>query len=308
MSVRVGFGLGVANMIGERRDYADVVDALEAVGFDSLWLSEVASSHALDPVAAIGFAAARTKNLRLGTSVMVLPGRAPALVAKALATLDLLAGGRFLPIFGLGTSHPDENQAFAVEPSERGPWLDEALPLIRRFWLEEAVTHHGRLFDYDALSIQPRPGPLPVWMGAQGPQELDRVGRLGDGWLGSFCTPDEAGEARERVNRSAASVGRCIDQGHFGVLMLYSLGPPSEATLDFLNWRRPGVEASDILPCGADAILELVERFCSAGCSKFILIPADRPSSWTREIERLGDEVLRGLQPIVETGSIRESG
>src|SRR5690349_5699661 len=130
MKVRIGFGLGnLRPLDGDR--LAALVDGIEGHGFDSLWLSERISGPAPDPVLALTFAAARTKRIKLGTSVSVLPGRSPALVAKEWATLDVLSNGRALPAFGLGVVHPVEQQAFGVERGDRASIFDEALPLVQ---------------------------------------------------------------------------------------------------------------------------------------------------------------------------------
>ena len=80
---------------------------------------------------------------------MVLPGRNPVIVAKELATLDRLSGGRLLPAFGLGVADAHEQQAFGVAREERAAWFDEALPLIRRLWTEDKVDHDGPRFHYE---------------------------------------------------------------------------------------------------------------------------------------------------------------
>lgn len=96
MKIRVGFGLGVRTRFVDR-SFPDLVDDLERLRFDSLWLSERVTAECPDPVVALAVAAGRTTRLKLGMSVMVLPGRNPVLVAKELATLDRLSGGRLLP-------------------------------------------------------------------------------------------------------------------------------------------------------------------------------------------------------------------
>ena len=111
MKTRVGYGLGnLRSLDGER--LGSLAEAIERHGFDSLWLSERISGPAPDPVLGLTFAAARTSRIKLGTSVQVLPGRSPALLAKEWATLDVLSSGRALPAFGLGIAHPIEQQAF----------------------------------------------------------------------------------------------------------------------------------------------------------------------------------------------------
>jgi probable F420-dependent oxidoreductase len=293
LKVRIGIGLGVHQMIDDRAGLLSLCRAVEDAGFDSLWLSEVIASHSLDPVAALSFAAAVTSRLKLGTSVLVAAGRPPALLAKTMATLDLLAGGRFLPIIGLGTVHDDEQQAFNISRADRGSWLDEAVPVIRRLWTEDAVVHHGRRFHLDGLSLPLRPArPLPIWLGGRGRHELARVGRLGDGWLASFATPGEIGAGIETVRSAAATAGRSIDDDHYGVLLLYALRGPTPQTAEFLRWRRPDLTLDQALPVGAAAIRQRLADYVGAGASKFILVPAERPPDWRAELAELADAVL----------------
>src|SRR4029078_5350135 len=113
-----------------------MAEGLEANGFDSLWLSERISGPAPDSVLARASAAARTEKIKLATSVSVLPGRSPALVAKEWATLDVLSGGRALPALGLASAHPVEPPSFGVARTDRASIFDEALALMRRLWSE----------------------------------------------------------------------------------------------------------------------------------------------------------------------------
>lgn len=293
LKIRIGIGLGVHNLVRDRGDLLSICRAAQEHGFDSLWCSEVAASHALDPVAALGFVAASTERIKIGTSVLVVPGRPPALLAKALATLDLLSGGRMLPILGLGTLHPDEQQAFGVRRQERGPWFDEAVPLIRRFWSEESVCHDGPRFQAEGLGVLPRPGrPLPIWLGGAHPSELARAGRLGDGWLASFATPAEVSNRIALVDSTARDHGRQIDADHYGVLMLYALREPTSRARDFIAWRRPDLAPHVVLPVGIAALRTRIKEYVQAGASKFILIPADRPPDWTRELAELASGIL----------------
>ncbi len=293
LKVRIGIGLGVHEMVHNRDEMRAICRAAEDEGFDSLWFSDVTASHALDPLAALGFVAAATERIKMGTSVLVVPGRQPAVLAKALATLDLLSGGRILPILGLGTVHPDEQQAFAVRRGERAPWFEEAVPLLRRFWTEEKVVHHGQRFTIDGFGIQPRPGrPLPLWFGGAHPRELRRVGRLADGWLASFTTPSEVATGITRIDAAAVEHGRSIDDDHYGVLMLYSLRPPTAQVRDFMAWRRPDLPLEAALPVGGAALRTRITEFIAAGASKFVLIPAERPRDWTSELAELADQTL----------------
>lgn len=291
MKVRIGYGLGTQGYGG---DFLDLVDALEALGFDSLWLSERLTGGAPDPLIGLAMAAARTRRLKLGTSVQVLPGRNPVDVAKQWATLDRLSGGRALPAFGLGVADPAEQQAFGVERSARAAWFDEALPLIRRLWTEELVDHHGARFTYEGLRMryQPLQQPLEVWLGGASPVELRRVGRLGDGWLPSFTTPEDAASGRRQVEAAAAEAGRAMDQEHWGALILF-LGAGEavpERLVQVVAARRPDLDPRAIVPVGLDGLRRQIERFVEVGFSKFVVVPAAASA----------DGALAGLQAVAD--------
>ncbi|MFM8863064.1 MAG: LLM class flavin-dependent oxidoreductase, partial [Acidimicrobiia bacterium] len=175
MKIRIGYGFGVRTNLNDE-SFGTVVDALERLRFDSLWLSERIGGAAPDPLVAMAFAAGRTTKLKFGMSVMVLPGRNPIVLAKELATLDRMSGGRLLPAFGLGVADTHEQQAFGVERTERAAIFDESLAVLRACWTQEKVTHHGRFFNYDELRVEPKPrqNPPDVWLGGIAPSELKR--------------------------------------------------------------------------------------------------------------------------------------
>ncbi|MGZ8751780.1 MAG: LLM class flavin-dependent oxidoreductase, partial [Acidimicrobiia bacterium] len=249
MKVRIGYGLGALQAIGDAHGFAALVDGLEANGFDSLWLSERVSGPAPDPIIGLAVAAGRTRKLKLGTSVQVLPGRNPALLAKELASLDVLSGGRLLPAFGLGVASGAEQQAFGVARGDRAPWFDEALPLIRRMWSEETVDHHGSRFHYEGLRVLPKPTqqPLDVWLGGKAPSELRRVCRLGDGWLASFATPDDCEAGRRVIEATADAAGRSIDPEHYGSMIFYARDHVPDAVLDLLRSRNPDADPAQLV-------------------------------------------------------------
>lgn len=295
MKIRIGFGLGTHTHAGEPDRFAALVDGLEARGFDSLWLSERLSGPAPDPLAGLAFAAGRTRRLKLGTSVQVLPGRNPVVLAKAWATLDRLSGGRALPAFGLGVADPHEQQAFGVERSERAAWFDEALPLLRKLWASDGpVAHDGPRFHLDGVAVQPKPvqQPLEVWLGGIAPSELRRVGRLGDGWLPSFCTAADVEVARPEIERVAAEHDRAIDGEHWGALIAYSPGPLPDRFVELIARRRPGVDPAELVPVGFDALRRTIDRFVAVGTSKFVVVPALDPPDWAAELDALASAVL----------------
>jgi probable F420-dependent oxidoreductase len=288
VKVRIGYGIGTQGLADDGRRFGELVDALEARGFDSIWCSERATGPVPDPITSLAFAAGRTRKLKLGTSVQVLPGRNPVLLAKQWASLDRLSGGRALPAFGLGVVEPQEQQAFGVTREERAPWFDEALPLIRRLWTEESVDHEGPRFHYEAVSIGTRPSQprLDVWLGGRAPGELRRVGRLADGWLPSFCTPEQVVAGRAIVDEAAAEAGRAIDGEHFGAMVFYGRTEIPER-YSAISRARGGVDVHDLIVVGIAALQDRLEEFVDVGFSKLVLVPVQDAESWEREIDDL---------------------
>lgn len=293
MKIRVGLGLGTQSFPPEDQVAALGVD-LEKLGFDSIWFSERLNGGTFDPVVSMAYLAGCCPKLKLGTSVLVLPGRNPAVLAKELATLDRLSGGRLLLAVGLGVADPIEHQAFGVERATRAGIFDEMLPLIRRLWLEDEVTHEGVHFQFAGLSVQPKPiqKPPDVWLGGVAPSELRRTGRLGDGWLPSTCTTAEAAEGRRVIEEVAREAGRTIDPEHFGVSVVYVEDEIPDYLAKRVTRRRPGADPRDIIPVGLPGARALMERFIDVGFSKFVIRPAVDPGTWGPELRRIADVVL----------------
>ncbi len=290
MKVRIGFGFGVRTQLNDG-GFATVVDTLERLRFDSLWLSERLGGEAPDPLVGMAFAAGRTTKLKFGMSVMVLPGRNPVVLAKELATLDRLSNGRLLPAFGLGVADPREQQAFGVERSERAAWFDESLQVLRAAWTGEPFTHHGARYHYDDLRVLPAPRQqrLEVWLGGIAPSELRRVGRLADGWLPSFVTPDDAARGREAIELTLREHDRTIDEDHYGALIPYAMGAVPDQVLAGLAKRRPDLaDPAELVPTGWDQLLATIDRFVAVGTTKFVVLPIVEPATpddWVAHLE-----------------------
>lgn len=292
--MRIGIGLGTRTRL-HGPEFGDVVDAMEAHRFDSLWLSERITGEAPDPVVAMAYAAGRTEHLKFGMSVLVVPGRNPIVLAKEMATLSLMSGGRLLPAFGLGVVDRSEQQAFGVERSERARWFDEALTVMRQAWYAPVVDHDGERFRYEGLAVRPQPRRLDVWLGGFAPSELRRIGRLADGWLPSFLTPDDAAAGRVVIERVAAEHGRAIDDDHYGVLLPYALSDDEipDVLLAGLAKRRPDLDdPRALVPVGWDGVADLIARFVAVGTTKFVVLPVAEPdgvAAWQSHLEVAAD-------------------
>jgi alkanesulfonate monooxygenase SsuD/methylene tetrahydromethanopterin reductase-like flavin-dependent oxidoreductase (luciferase family) len=138
--MKIRIGVGSAGATASTEAMAELVAGLDEFGFDSLWLSEVLTGPVMDPVVGLAWAAASNPRLKVGTT-MLLPGRNVLRLAKQLASLDRLSGGRLLVTLVPGLTFAPEREAIGVEPKQRGVFIDEALPLLRRLWAGETVSH-----------------------------------------------------------------------------------------------------------------------------------------------------------------------
>lgn len=270
MKIRFGVGLGADT--GPAM-LPDVVDRLEALGVDSLWFSELVYSEAVDPFIGMAFALARTQNLKVGTSVVVLPGRHPVLVAKQLASLAALAPRRVLPVFGLRSAIPAEREIFVVPEGRRAEVFDESLRLLRSS-LQSDASFTGDFFTVSAVGVAPRPDkPLDIWLGGSAPAGFRRIGRLGDGWLGSFLTPAEARLGREQIEEAAAEAGRVVEPDHFGINLAVSEGGLPSELLDVIRRRRPDVDPAELVADGWSQLHRMIDGYLAAGLTKFVIRP-----------------------------------
>jgi probable F420-dependent oxidoreductase len=272
LKIRFGVGLG-ADTAPDR--LAGIVDHLEASGVDSLWFSELVYSPAVDPVVGMAYALARTTRLKVGTSVAVLPGRHPVLVAKQLASLAAVAPKRVLPVFGLRSAIPAEREVFVVPDGQRAAVFDEALRVLRSALVDDSASYAGRYFTVTAAAVAPRPAPpLDIWLGGSAPAAFRRIGALGDGWLGSFLTPAEAREGRQAIERAAAEAGRQIEPDHFGISLAVTDGEIPAELAAAARRRRPDLDPAELIAAGWDRPHRQLDAYIDAGLTKFVIRPA----------------------------------
>lgn len=291
MKVRIAISPGGSP--ADPTSLAAVIDGLETRGFDTIWLSDVPMGPLVDPLLGLAFAAARTSRLKLGANVVPF-GRSPFVLAKELAQLDQLSSGRLLLSLVPGLDQHGERDALTIGRRHRGHYLDEIIPLLRRWWAGEAVDHQSEAFQCVGLSLPTRPvqQPLEIWLGGVGPAAIDRAGRLSDGWLGANLTPAEAAIAVRRIAEIAAEADREIDPEHFGLSIPYLREAPNEGVLDALRARRPDGDLTDIAPVGADDLRRVLTMLIDADLSKFVLRPVTTVNDWDDELSWLATNVL----------------
>jgi probable F420-dependent oxidoreductase len=277
VKIRFGVGLGADTAPDQ---LAGIVDHLESSGVDSLWFSELVYSPAVDPMVGMAYTLARTTRLKAGTSVAVLPGRHPVLVAKQLASLAAVAPKRVLPVFGLRSAIPAEREVFVVPDGERAAVFDESLRVLRSALVDDSATYSGRYFTVSGAAVAPRPvPPLDIWLGGSAPAAFRRIGSLADGWLGSFLTPVEARAGREAIERAAAQAGRQIEPDHFGISLALVEGADGELPAELAaaaRRRRPGVDPAELIAAGWDRLHRQLDAYIEAGLTKFVIRPAGK--------------------------------
>jgi probable F420-dependent oxidoreductase len=183
----------------------------------------------LEALMLLSHVAAVTTRVTLGTEVLVLPQRQPALVAKQVSTLDTLSGGRVRLGVGVGWQE-SEYEALGEDFHTRGARMDEAIALLRTYWTEAQVSSAGPHYPTTLMAMEPKPPQgrrLPIWIGGNSEAALRRVGRLGDGWLASRVTDtDDARRSIDAIHHHAVAAGR--DPATIGLQSMVA-PPPRDA-------------------------------------------------------------------------------
>ena len=260
--------------------------AAEARGFDSLWAGDHIAfpGPILDPLQLLACFASHTQRVRLGTCVYLLPLRHPTVVAKMVASLDFISGGRVIFGVGVGGEFPGEFQASGVPVTERGARTNEAIGVLRRLWQGEPAGHTGRFFRFDPVQLKPPPrqpsGP-PIWIGGRSDAALRRTAQYGDGYVGYLLSPDGF---RERFARIRALAVARDQPGHpiTAALMTFAVVDPDRnaaleragAILGAMYARPMQTAAARYCVAGtADDCRAALQRYADAGVEHLILTP-----------------------------------
>jgi len=199
----------------------------EQLGYDSLWAGEHVVAPRpraapsliepdypiLDPLVALGLLAAATNRVRLATGIVILPQRNPVVLAKQVASLDVLSRGRFELGIGVGYVEP-EMRAVGTPMAGRGARADEYLRAMRSLWADDAPAFRGRHVEFDGIDAHPRPvqQPLPVVVGGHSRAAHRRTVRHADGWYGFLLDRDATATQVESLRREATAVGRAFEE------------------------------------------------------------------------------------------------
>jgi probable F420-dependent oxidoreductase len=243
-----------------------VAKAAEEAGFDSVWTAEhvvlpdpqVAASPIppqtplLDPAVALAHLAADTRTIRLATGIIILPQRNPVVLAKELASLDVLSGGRL--VFGLGAGYLEpEFEAVGATFAERGERTDEYIEAMLALWTQEKPRFEGRFVSFSGIDAQPRPIQKPhppIVVGGMSPPALRRAVRRGDGWYGFALDLDATAQCVEGLRRAQQQVERGPELGRLEI----SVTPSGLLDADTISgFEELGVDRLVVLGLGASA-------------------------------------------------------
>lgn len=285
------------------------ITELEAMPIDSLWIGGHVASRNPSPEAMQGLArlVALTERVRVGTSILLLPLYPPALVAKQIADLDRVSGGRVTLGVGVGGEYPQEFRAMQVPISERGRRTDEAIPLIRRLWTGETVSHDGSHYSMEDVRIHPPPsqpeGPPIIVAGRKEPA-MRRAARIGDGWFPYLYSPERYAASVEVVTNTAVEVGRDLSRFEWCVFVFVNVDPDGAKARDATARSLGGTYDQDfgsyvdrVAAAGtADEVTARLNAFHDAGARHFVLCPATAGDDPGRVIGRLVDDVIPALR------------
>ena len=208
--------------------------ALEDLPIDSLWVGGHVASRNPSPEAMMSLArlAALTERVKVGTSILLLPLYPPALVAKQIADLDRATNGRVVLGIGVGGEYPQEFRACEVPIKERGRRTDEMIPLIRRLWTAEEITHEGRYYAMEDVRIHPAPvqaGGPPIVVAGRKEPAMRRAATLGDGWFPYMYSPRRYAASVETVKQAALEAGRDLGAFEWYVWVFVNVNPDGDA-------------------------------------------------------------------------------
>ncbi|MEZ0073066.1 TIGR03619 family F420-dependent LLM class oxidoreductase [Planotetraspora sp. GP83] len=296
--MRIGFAVPSSGSWATPDNMKRVARRAEELGYSGVWTFQrllYPVGHPMgpvyrsvqDPVVTLSYLAGVTERIRLGVAVLNLPFFSPALLAKQLATLQIVSGGRLDAGLGLGWI-PEEFTATGVAMERRGKRAEEYVELLRRLWTEDVVEHKGEFYEVPPVHQDPRPEtPPPILLGGAATVALRRAGRISDGWISSSRADlSKIDEQIYIVKEAAREAGR----------------DPSGLRFVVRGVTRPGTAAGGPLSGPYEKIQEDVEALAAKGVTEvfhdFNFNPEiGDPAADPRDSMRRAEEALERLAP-----------
>src|SRR5574341_959451 len=262
------------------------VSRIEELGYDSAWTSEHIFFYfpTFDALTALAAMAARTSRIQLGTAVLLLPFRPADLVAKEIASVDNISGGRVVLGVGVGGEYAKEFDAVGVPVKEGGARSDEAMRVLKLLFTEDNVSFDGRFTKIDGVTLMPKPvqkGGPPIWVAGRSDAAMRRAGRLGDGYLPYLFSPDRFREGLAKTREYAEKAGRDPGKLTGAIYQFICLADSYDeakkrAAADLSRrYNQPFEKIVDryVVMGTADDCAKRLGDFAEAGVEHFILVP-----------------------------------
>jgi probable F420-dependent oxidoreductase len=298
----IGFGAQLS--MHPPAEQFELVQRLEAAGYDSVWTGDHMSFHnpIHESITLLASYAPITRRIKLGVGVYLLALRSPAVAAKQAATLDVLSGGRLVFGVGVGGENPKEFELCGIPHKERGARVNEAIDAVRTLWRDTPASFHGRFTRFESVSIDPKPVQQlpPIWIGGRSDAALARAGRQGDGWMSYVVQADRYAQSLDKIRAAAGTAARSMDTFTAAHLVFITIGRDYEAAkrawVGVLSKRY----AQDFEPLAKrygvigtpEQCAEQLERFRAAGCNYFVMSAIGDPRDERAQLETIAAEIF----------------
>lgn len=292
--IAVQIGIAIPQTHPDPRLLARFLPRAEALGFDAAWAIDQLSGvmPVAEPLVTLGHAAALTRRMRLGVSVLVLPQREPVHLAKALSSIDALSEGRL--IVGVGLGHGSRlYEALGLAPEGRVTRMRENLEIMRRLWSEPRASFEGRFARLDGVAMEPKPlRRPPVWFGGHAEAALHRAVALGDGFMGAGSTSIDDFLAELAIVRELLGTRSDFTLAKRLYVSCVDDLPDVRAWFDGF-YRQPDLADRVAVWGSSDAVVDAVMRLRDAGVTHVLLHPV---TDVENQLERLATEVMPRLR------------
>ncbi len=299
--VQVGLAIPTAAPDAQPNTAVEFARRAEASGAHSVWAMDRLVFDNFEPLMTLAAVAATTTRVRLGTSILLATLRPPAMVAKMIATLDSMSGGRVTMGFGVG-SRPDDFAGAEVPYEHRGSRMDELVHILRTAWSGDAVQHQGKFYNIDVGPVGPKPAQphIPIWFGGSADSALRRIVRIGDGFIGSSTSGPEGFKANwEKLRQFAEAAGRDPAELHPACLIYACVDDNRSAAEEkaigyrqhYYGGRRP-IDVTGSMLGSADECVQTAQGYIDAGVETLII---GSTTADLRSFDRLCEQVVPRL-------------
>ena len=303
---KIEFGTALRSPYGVAR----LSRQIEALGFDILGCGEHVSFHGdtANGFISLSVAAGATRDIRLMSTITLVPLYPAALLAKMGAALDVASGGRYTMGVGVGGEFPNEFEACGIPLSERGSRTDDALEVLTRTWTASNVTYDGRYTKLENFSLKPlpvqKPRP-PIWVSGRTKAAMRRAAKYADGWLPYMYTPDQLAESIATIRARGEDQGRDMTDFTFGMYIFTAVHEENERARSFAAERLSQQYSQDFtklvgkyaLAGDPEHCQARLREYIDAGASTIFVSSACPDDYLDTNLEMIASEIIPAFRP-----------